>query len=187
MICTNKYTVFKSCQFQLVVTLSSISTYSSSRPLVNSSRQSISILSFEMSMAGGSNLLKVGQLFQFVRQQFFFKLPPNHFFSFTPGHETDVEPFVWWPTFPQLSLSSLSTLSSNIVCSGISITFVTSLNQSNLPTFLCGCGSWKRWGSFLFSSSWGHIFEGSCHLHQELHHPCQYNHYPSCYYDVPTK
>ena len=24
----------------------------------------------------------------------------------------------------------------------------------NIPTFLWGCGSWKRWGSFLFSSSW---------------------------------
>ena len=123
----------------LVVTLSLIRTYSSSRPLVNSSCQSISILSFEMSMAGGDNLLKVGQLFQFVRRQFFFKLPPNHFFSFTPGHETDVEPFVCRPTFPPLSPSSLSTFSSNIVCIGTYLTFchlVKSIKPTNFPLWV---------------------------------------------------
>ena len=44
-------------------------------------------------MAGGRNLLKVGQVFQFVGQRFFFKLPTDHFFPITLGHET------WWPTF----------------------------------------------------------------------------------------
>ena len=44
-------------------------------------------------MAGGRNLLKVGQVFQFVGQRFFFKLPTDHFFLITLGHET------WWPTF----------------------------------------------------------------------------------------
>ena len=43
-------------------------------------------------MAGGRNLLKVGQVFQFVGQRFFFKLPTDHFFPITLGHET------WWPT-----------------------------------------------------------------------------------------
>ena len=44
-------------------------------------------------MAGGRNLLKVGQVFQFVGQRFFFKLPTDHFFPIALGHET------WWPTF----------------------------------------------------------------------------------------
>ena len=44
-------------------------------------------------MAGGRNLLKVGQVFQFVGQRFFFKLPTDHFFPISLGHET------WWPTF----------------------------------------------------------------------------------------
>ena len=71
--------------------------------LVNSCCHSISILSFEIRQWADAICWKwVGQVFQFVRRQFFFKLPPTHFFSVTPGHQTNPEPFARWPTFPIL-------------------------------------------------------------------------------------
>ena len=40
--------------------------------------------------------------------------------------------------------------------------------EDDLPTFLCGCGSWNRWGSFLFSSSWRQTFKGYSVIFSEI-------------------
>ena len=85
---THKHTHFQCCQFLLAVTLSF--TRVPIHHLVNSSCQSISVLSFEMSMVAG----RMGQVFQFVWRQFFFKLPPHLL-----GDETNAEPFPRWFTF----------------------------------------------------------------------------------------
>ena len=78
----------------IVVLLFNFATGSSSRPLVNSCCQSISILSFEMSKAGGSNLFRVGQGFQFVRRQFFLEYVSRPLFPFISGHETNAKPLL---------------------------------------------------------------------------------------------